>query len=138
MSKAGNQPITRAMRLEIEQRRREREGPLPWDPPSWWWLTYADNTQWRGVVVVEATTYAQAVSLAWNRGHAPSNGVPSGVILDPATLAILPDEYRNRLITREDLKTLEGQGHKFVTVDDMKKEKENKAFGGVKLENLIK
>jgi hypothetical protein len=126
MSKAGNQPLTRKMRELIEARRRVREGPLPWDPPVWWWLSYSSRTAFLGAVVIEATTYQQAVTLAWNRGYAPSNGAPSGLILDPVTLSMTPDSYRNRLITPADMKALEALGHKFVTEADMEKEKADK------------
>jgi hypothetical protein len=126
MSKSGNQPITRKMRELIEARRRVREGPLPWDPPVWWWLSYSSRTAFLGAVVIEAKTYQQAVTLAWNRGHAPSSGIPSGVMLDPETLRMTPDEYRNRLITPADMKALESMGHKFVTEADMEKQKADK------------
>jgi hypothetical protein len=108
------------MRLDIEERRLEREGPRD---PHWWWLSFSTNEAFLGATIIEAHTFKDAYTLAWNRGIAPGKSKPSGLILDPGTLAMMGDEYRNRLLTKDDLTALEEREGKslFATEQEIKR-----------------
>jgi hypothetical protein len=73
---------------------------------SWFWLSFCDpklpkGSQFLGACIVEGDDTPQAVENARKRGLNPGGEVVS-VSADPATIAIMPEKWKNRLLTREE------------------------------------
>lgn len=70
---------------------------------GWWWLSFADpnrprGTQFLGVIVIEAAGFIDAV----DKTHA-ANINPGGEVRgEPVEVHDIPEQYRNRLLTREE------------------------------------
>lgn len=72
-----------------------------------WWLSYADpakppGEQFLGIAVVEAPTFAAAMSEAWRRGANPGGECRGFPLADER----VPPEARNRLLPRAEMQRL--------------------------------
>lgn len=73
---------------------------------GWWWLSFCDparaqGDQFLGACIVEGRTIPDAVRQAWRVGSNPGGEVMATAV-DAASLSRWGDEWRNRLLTRED------------------------------------
>lgn len=69
----------------------------------WVFLSFADETKFLGGVIVEALGVTHAIAQTKAGGYNPGGSV---ACFDIPEGALPPDEYRNRLLTREECKTL--------------------------------
>lgn len=81
----------------------------PTDP--WWWLSFVQpdprhfQEHFLGVAIVQAATIYGAVPEAHTRGCNPGGEVQIRE-LPPSVIEKVPDSFRNRLLSREDLDEL--------------------------------
>lgn len=66
--------------------------------PGWYWLSFADDLGFRGVVILEADSFDGALTKSHRAGVNPGGEV-QGFLL-PA-FAVPPTEFRNRLLDKE-------------------------------------
>lgn len=64
-----------------------------------WWLSFADDTGFRGVVIVEAYGFTDALAISRDKGLNPGGEV-QGWRVDPTDH---PEGMRNRLLKKPDL-----------------------------------
>ena len=79
------------------------------EPLRWFYLSFADE-QFRGAVIVEAQGFTHAIKLAHKLGINPGGQVMSHEI--PAG-AKIPEEAKNRLLSKSDLERLFGETRKW-------------------------
>lgn len=82
--------------------RKERELGLL----RWYYLSFADDVQFRGGVIIEAYGPATAISKAWELGINPGGEVLFTEI--PPSHCPPPEASRNRLLTRKQLEEFFG------------------------------
>ena len=70
-------------------------------PMSWWCLSYADKV-FRGAVIVQASGFLSAVARANELQINPGGEVAGFEILEEA-LPLIPENQRNRLLTRAEV-----------------------------------
>jgi hypothetical protein len=87
------------------------------NPLSWWYLSYADETGFKGAVVIQAHGPTEAVYLSRHRKLSPGGEV---LILQIPDESVPPEECRNRLLAKEELVAIwDGE---WATLEDLKKE----------------
>lgn len=64
-----------------------------------WWLSFADEDGFKGVVILEAFGFADALTCATGAGLNPGGEVQA-MLVDPADI---PEALRNRLLKKPDL-----------------------------------
>ncbi len=68
---------------------------------DWYWLSYADEEGFNGVVIVEGADFLSAVNNCINKGLRPEKGGQvTGCVIDPE---MFPTEYKNRLLSQEEV-----------------------------------
>jgi hypothetical protein len=70
-----------------------------------WWLSYADNGGFRGLVVTRAESFLSACMTAHRLRISPGGQV-QGIRIDQDDEWRIPESYRNRLLTAEEAKKL--------------------------------
>lgn len=76
------------------------------NPLSWWYLSYADE-KFNGAVVIQAHGPTEAAYLSNYRKINPGGEI---LILSIPEDAIPPEEYRNRLLTKEEVMAIWPEG----------------------------
>ena len=76
-----------------------------------YWLSFCDpekpqGSAFLGVSIVAAATFEDAIGVAWNEGVNPGGEV-AGIDLPDDMAARVPDEYKTRLLTREQCAALD-------------------------------
>lgn len=74
-------------------------------PLGWWYLSYADETKFRGGIIIAAHGFTGAAYMANILKFSPGGQV-TGVPVPPGKLP--PEWYRNRLLTLEELNEIWG------------------------------
>lgn len=72
------------------------------DKCEWWYLSFATDDGFRGAFIVEAIDILSAVGRVNQLGQNPGGQV-MGVPLPEEELAKVPESYRERFLTKEDL-----------------------------------
>ena len=65
----------------------------------WWWLSFADDDGFRGLVILEAPGFIAAVEKSRELGINPGGQV-RGLEIPPHGMHLFPEKYRNRLLPR--------------------------------------
>lgn len=89
-------------RQEFQQRLNTLLAQEGKNPLSWWYLSYAGETEFLGGLIIQAHGPTEATYLSRHRGISPGGEV---LILQVPDDQLPPDEYRNRLLTRQELNT---------------------------------
>lgn len=82
----------------LEALRREVNNPIK---PVW--LSFADESGFRGVAIVREKGLAHAIDFCWQKGINPGGSVQY-VELGEEGIKAVPEEAYNRLLSKEDLK----------------------------------
>lgn len=72
-----------------------------------WYLSFAGEEGFRGVVIQIARGYAHAIQRAHELGINPGGEV-QGIPIPPKELDKVPPEFMDRLLSREDIKSIPG------------------------------
>jgi hypothetical protein len=94
---------------EWHERKRALLATEATQPFGWWYLSYADETRFRGAVIVEARGFASAMQTVTLLGINPGGEV-QGWQFDPAKIGALcpdPRTLANRLLSKEELQSME-------------------------------
>jgi hypothetical protein len=68
---------------------------------NWWYLSFSELDGWRGAVIIQGTSFEDALDNATFRGLNPGGEV-RGLQLLAGALELTPMDCRNRLLTKED------------------------------------
>ena|ERR1700688_3762477 len=84
------------------------------EPLSWWYLSFAEPGRFLGAVIVQAHGPTSAIQNAHSLGINPGGQVMSlGIgIADGRVEALVPEEMRNRLLTRDEVEALDSYAAK--------------------------
>lgn len=93
----------REFNQRVTKRLAEERGPL-----RWWYLSYADEKGFRGVVVIEAHGFTEACLLSARRHLSPGGEVVGVDLLGAPEDKMPPMTHRNRLLSRADLESIFG------------------------------
>lgn len=69
---------------------------------QWWWLSFSQDSGWKGGAVVEAESFSDAIKRAWECGANPGGEV-AAIELGPGTAEKLLPVKPDRLYSREQL-----------------------------------
>lgn len=73
--------------------------------PGWWWLSFADESGFLGACIVCGAGMMEATIIARGLGCNPG-----GEVLGEELENLPPDEYRERLLSREDIDEMRENG----------------------------
>ena len=79
---------------------------------KWFWLSFADPDKCLGLLVIQAASFPMAV-LAANLARLHPGGEVLGVEIPEENMPLIPEEFRNRLLTPEEV-ILNLQGKKIT------------------------
>lgn len=88
-----------------------------------WWISFADDDKSRGVAIIEAASFGEALREAWRREINPG-GEAFGVAI-PFAYREIARSYMNRLIPREEAE------HIFGPAADLTRPEYDALFGDV-------
>ncbi len=70
--------------------------------PGYYWLSFAEETGFLGVVIVQAESYDQALQKAWELEINPGGNVLGGLMVE-----VPSEKWHDRLLNRKMLKEME-------------------------------
>lgn len=76
----------------------------------YWWLSFAEDSGFRGVVIIRARDQIEGIKIAWRLGINPGGQVV-GFELPPEQQREVPQEAVGRLLQRPDIEALFPQWH---------------------------
>jgi hypothetical protein len=89
------------------------------DANSFWWLSFADDDGFRGVVIVEASSFMDAVMMTHVFGINPG-GEARGWEVPERELHKIPEHHVGRLLSIEELRA--HKPYDVVTVSEMERQ----------------
>lgn len=78
-----------------------------YDNGDWWWLSFADEEGFRGACLVQGMGQVDAISRAWVLKINPGGEVASVGPLTVDVIERVPEDWKNRLLTKADCDNLE-------------------------------
>ena len=87
---------------KIQERARQLVNEERKNPPGWWYISFADDDGFRGVVIVQGQGFITALDRATRLGINPGGEV-KGMQLADDVASKVPIETRERLLSKTDL-----------------------------------